>query len=470
MWMNRRGSRPDELGPPSGFAMLPWLLLGTGALSNLLQGETPHPWIGGIGLLVFNTLYVNLVFRAFDKTAREAPATRWLLLALAAVGFGLAGLYGGAWLLFFPLLGLATGTVLRGRQVKVWIVLLTVGASWIAFMREGWGAVGIAYGTFISGMVSTAILALSEAVNKLLETRQELARIAVEKERLRFSRDLHDLLGHTLSVIVVKSEVARRLGPRDLDAALAEIADIESVGRQALTEIREAVTGYREGTLTTELDRARLALTASGIDPVVHQSGAPLAPQTAALLGWVVREAVTNAVRHSGATTCEITVRGTADRARVSVVDDGVGVPAGRRQESWSHGDLLSQAGLVSRADGTGLRGLSERIAAAGGSLEAGPLGRGGFRVSAELPMDDPAVRRTEAGDAWYAEPGQETKGQTTEGPETEGPAGPAGKKSYGESDNESGSGAGRDESADPGGGTATNTDGAPHTRGAAGG
>ncbi|GGZ21999.1 two-component sensor histidine kinase [Streptomyces inusitatus] len=386
--MKRIGAHPSELGPPSSFAMLPWLLLGTGALSTLFQGGTPYPWIGAIGLLVFNTLYVNLAFRAFDKTTREAPATRWLLLALAVVGFGLAAGYGGAWLLFFPLLGLATGTVLRGRQVKIWIVLLTVGASGVAFLREGWGAVGIAYGTFISGMVSTAILALSEAVGKLLETRQELARIAVEKERLRFSRDLHDLLGHTLSVIVVKSEVARRLGPKDMEAALAEIADIESVGRQALTEIREAVTGYREGTLTTELDRARLALTASGIEPVVHQSGTPLAPQTAALLGWVVREAVTNAVRHSAATTCEITVRGTADRARVTVVDDGVGVPPadGRAGDAPFPTDPADPA---SRADGTGLRGLAERLAAVGGSLEAGPLGRGGFRVSAELPMDD---------------------------------------------------------------------------------
>ena len=128
-----------------------------------------------------------------------------------------------------------------------------------------------------------------------------MARSAVEKERLRFSRDLHDLLGHTLSVIVVKSEAARRLAPRDMDAAIVQITDIESVGRQALTEIREAVTGYREGSLATELDRAAIGLTAAGIEPVVRQSGPPLEPQTEALLGWVVREAVTNAVRHSGA-------------------------------------------------------------------------------------------------------------------------------------------------------------------------
>ncbi len=148
---------------------------------------------------------------------------------------------------------------------------------------------------------------------------------------MRFSRDLHDLLGHTLSVIVVKSEAARRLAPRDMDAALGQITDIEAVGRQALTEIREAVTGYREGSLATELDRARSALTAADIDPVVRQSGPPLTPQNEALLGWVVREAVTNAVRHSGATRCEITVDGILDRVRLTVADNGPGTGTPRR-------------------------------------------------------------------------------------------------------------------------------------------
>ncbi|MFI1012710.1 sensor histidine kinase [Streptomyces sp. NPDC020965] len=368
----------EELGPPSGFAMLPWLLLGLGALSNLLRGDTPNPWVGGIGLLVFNSLYITLVFRAFDQKAREAPATNWLLLALTAVTFALAARYGGAWLLFLPLLGLATGAVLRGRWVPAALLALTLAAGVVAGLRDVWSAIGIAYGTFISGMVTAAILALSETVSELRETRQELARTAVEKERLRFSRDLHDLLGHTLSVIVVKSEAARRLAQRDVDAALAQIADIEAVGRQALTEIREAVTGYREGSLATDLDRARSALTAAGIEPVVRQSGPPLEPGTAALLGWVVREAVTNAVRHSGATTCEITLHGTAERARLTIVDDGIGTAAGESPEPDA----------PRRVGGTGLTGLTERLAAAGGSLTAGPTSRGGFRVHAELPLD----------------------------------------------------------------------------------
>ncbi|MEU5342585.1 sensor histidine kinase [Streptomyces sp. NPDC020766] len=374
----KTGKLPEHLGPPpSGFSLLPWLLMGMGAFSNLFQGKTPNPWIGGIGLLVFNSLYIHVVFRAFTKEAREARSTRGALVALGVVTCLLGGLYGGSWLLFFPLLGLAAGAIVRGPWLGRTGIGLSALAGVVAGLRDGWGAVNVAYGTFLSTMVTAAILSLSDAVRELRAAREELARQAVEKERLRFSRDLHDLLGHTLSVIVVKSEAARRLAPRDMDAALVQVSDIESVGRQALTEIREAVTGYRDGSLATDLDRARSALQAAGIEPVVRQSGPPLAAQTEVLLGWVVREAVTNAVRHSGAGRCEITVDGSAEHVRLRVTDDGRGVAPPAAPES-----------AVPGIGGTGLKGLTERLAAAGGSLEAGPGARNGFTVTAELPVD----------------------------------------------------------------------------------
>ncbi|RVU26173.1 sensor histidine kinase [Streptomyces antnestii] len=370
----RPGRTVEDMGPPrSGFTLLPWLLMGLGAFSNLLQGKTANPWVGGIGLLAFNSLYIAVVFRAFDKRRREARSTILALTAMGVLTCGLAIGYGGSWLVFFPLFGLAAGSVLRSRRLGLAGLGLSVFAGSVATFKEGmgWDAVNIAYGTFLSTMVTAAILSLSEAVSELRAAREELAHRAVEKERLRFSRDLHDLLGHTLSVIVVKSEAARRLAHRDLDAALTQVSDIESVGRQALTEIREAVTGYREGSLTTELDRARSALTAAGIEPVVRQSGPPLAAQTEALLGWVVREAVTNVVRHSGAARCEISVDGGPERVRLRVHDNGRGAAADPPEPGIG---------------GTGLRGLTERLAAAGGSLEAGPAPRG-FTVTAELPV-----------------------------------------------------------------------------------
>ncbi|WLQ43373.1 sensor histidine kinase [Streptomyces laculatispora] len=361
-------------GPPGPYVLLPWLLLGLGAFSNLFQGDTPNPWIGGIGLFAFNSLYISVVVRGFDKRARESRLTYVLLAALTAVTLGLAAGYGGSWLLFFPLLSLACGTVLRRHWLAVGLLVLAVAACVVAVWHEDSASTPwtLAYGTFISGAVTAALLTLSETVTELRSTRQELARAAVEKERLRFSRDLHDLLGHTISVIVVKSEAARRLAPHDMDEALRQVTDIESVGRQALTEIREAVTGYREGSLATELDRARSALTAAGIEPTVRRSGPPLSPQTEALLGWVAREAVTNVLRHSAATACAFVIDGTSDRVRLTVTDDGRN-PA---------------APPTPGIGGTGLKGLSERLAAAGGSLEAGPGPGGGFVVMAELPAD----------------------------------------------------------------------------------
>ncbi|WP_327166446.1 sensor histidine kinase [Streptomyces zaomyceticus] len=381
-WRRLAATRARERSDqgPSGISLLPWLLMGVGAFSHLLGGEAPNPWIGGLGLLAFNTLYIAIVFRSFHPGSRETPLTWGLLGALGALTFALAIGYGREWLLLFPLLGLAVGaTVRRGRLLR-WISLpLVVAVGAVTFWRDGWNSVGVVYGTFISVMVTAAILALDETVRQLRATREELARAAVEKERLRFSRDLHDLLGHTLSVIVVKSEVVRRLAPRDLDAALAQVADIEAVGRQALTEIREAVTGYREGSLATELDRARDALSSAGIEPVVRRSGPLLEPRTEALLGWVVRESTTNAVRHSGASRCVFALDGTADRVRLTVTDDG-------------RGPLVAPAATP----GSGLRGLRERLAAAGGTLDSGPAPRGGFRVTAELPVEAPGPREGE--------------------------------------------------------------------------
>ncbi|MFF4028235.1 sensor histidine kinase [Streptomyces sviceus] len=407
------GEVPTNAGLGSGFGLLPWLLMGMGAFSNLFQGETSNPWIGGLGLLTFNSLYIYVAFRAFRKETREAVSTRVALGLLGLVTCGLAMGYGGNWLLFFPLFGLATGAIVRLPHLR-WVgAVVTVVAGAAAVLRDGWGGLDTAYATWISTMVTAAIMSLSEAVRQLREAREELARRAVEEERLRFSRDLHDLLGHTLSVIVVKSEAARRLAPRDLEAALVQVCDIESVGRQALTEIREAVTGYREGSLSTDLDRATSALRAAGIEPVVHRSGPPLSARTEALLGWVVREAVTNAVRHSGAERCEISVRGSAERVQLRVWDDGRGAAGETHLPGSAAGTAPVPAPAVALAasvasvvatpgiGGTGLKGLAERLAAAGGRLEAGPAPRGGFLVRAELPVES----EEPAGPAEPAEP-----------------------------------------------------------------
>ncbi|WP_407289214.1 sensor histidine kinase [Streptomyces sp. BP-8] len=370
-------TKPDR--GPGKCAFLPWLLMGLGAFSNIIQGKTDNPWLAGLGLLAFNSFYISVVWSSFNPRRRDSRYPLIALGVLTAITFAIALGFGGNWFLFFPLLSLASGTVraLRGKKLALWLISLSGAAGYLAGWRDGdpSESFGIGYGTFLSGMVTATVLSLFDTIQELNATRQELARSAVEKERLRFSRDLHDLLGHTLSVVVVKAEAVRRLAPRNLDAALAQAADIEAVGRQALTEIREAVSGYREGSLSTELDRARSALEAAGIEPFVRQAGPPLSSQTGALLGWVVREGVTNTVRHSGATRCEIDVHADEERVRLTITDDGRG-PVGTA--------AATARGLEG---GTGLKGLTERLAAAGGTLHSGPDGRRGFRVRAELPV-----------------------------------------------------------------------------------
>ncbi|UUU34316.1 sensor histidine kinase [Streptomyces sp. CA-210063] len=367
----RAPSSEDPDPPPTGLTLVPWLLMGMGAFANLLQGRAPNPWVGGLGILAFNSLYIYVVVRAFVKEKRESRSTRLALVLLGLVACGLALAYGGSWLNFFPLLGLAVGAATRGPRLGRSGLAVTALAGGVSAVREGWDAISVTYGTLVSVAVTAAILSLADAVRELRSVREELTHRAVEKERLRFSRDLHDLLGHTLSVIVVKSEAARRLAPDDTDAALAQITDIESVGRQALTEIREAVTGYREGSLTMELDRAHSVLSATGTTLTVRRSGPPPTPQAEALLGWVVREAITNVVRHSHATHSAITLTATPDHAHLTITDNGPTPPPTPRPGSTPNG----------------LKGLTERLTAAGGTLQAGPGPQGGFMVRVELPM-----------------------------------------------------------------------------------
>ncbi|MEU1377585.1 sensor histidine kinase [Streptomyces triculaminicus] len=379
-----RGTAEDDVAryrPPGKYAFVPWLFMITGDVQDLVCGELPLPWLGGAGVLAFAGLYIATVWLGLDRERLATRTPLLLLLGLTVVTYALTIGYGGDWLLCFPILSLAAGVVLRGERLRDqrllgFAVLGFAGSSGvIAGFHGSWeDSMGTGYGTVLSGLVTAAVLRLSETVTELRATREELARAAVERERLRFSRDLHDLLGHTMSVIVVKAEAVRRLAPRDLDAALGQAADIEAVGRQALTEIREAVTGYRAGGLTTELESARSVLDASGVTVDIRQSGPVLPPQTAALLGWVVREGVTNVVRHSGAARCVIEVRGETDRVHLEITDDGRGV---------------GSAPGTTGAGGNGLKGLTERLAAAGGSLTSGPDGRRGFRLVAELPVDD---------------------------------------------------------------------------------
>ena len=197
-------------------------------------------------------------------------------------------------------------------------------------------------------------------------------------ERERFARDLHDLLGHSLSVIAIKAELAGRLLPDRQGEAAAEVADVEQVARQALREVRQAVSGYRRPTLEGELEGARTALSAAGIDADFERSPVSLDPEIEAVLAWTVREGATNVIRHSGARHCRVKVRAGLADAAVEVLDDGAG-PAGT--------DGLPDGAALNGRAGNGIAGLAERAERLRGRIEAGRLPEGaGFRLAVSVP------------------------------------------------------------------------------------
>jgi two-component system sensor histidine kinase DesK len=202
-------------------------------------------------------------------------------------------------------------------------------------------------------------------------------------ERLRLARDLHDLLGHTLSLIVLKSELAGRLLEKAPVQAKTEIQDLESVARQALREVREAVAGYRQPTLESEFDGARQMLEAAGITCTIHNAAGILPSDIDATLAWAVREGVTNIIRHSRAHQCTINIATDHEAVCAEVLNDGY------------RGDNSK-----AMHPGSGLSGVAERVKAHGGSIEARPSlveSVPSFRLFVELPIQRTETQQEQA-------------------------------------------------------------------------
>jgi two-component system sensor histidine kinase DesK len=242
------------------------------------------------------------------------------------------------------------------------------------------GAVNAIAFTLIPAMIVIALMRSVSSAQQVRGAREEMARLeAVTEERLRIARDLHDLLGHNLSVIALKSELARRLLAVAPERAAVEIGDVEAVARNALREVREAVAGYRQPSLSGELAGAREILAAAGIACRMEGDASATAGLSAARdagLAWVVREGVTNVIRHGHARTCTIRIKRTEDEIVLEIEND-------IRRASTP--PTLSQT--EGGAGGHGLRGVAERMEALGGRCEAGPRGDG-FRLRASLPLD----------------------------------------------------------------------------------
>ncbi|GIH99920.1 sensor histidine kinase [Planobispora takensis] len=324
---------------------------------------------GALGLAAFIASYVSVVLSQHEF-GEPSPATYLLLTPLTVLAVGLALAFGGGWLALPVYTVVVYSMALRPRAAVTGVVAMGSAVALIGVLKDHDPVTTVVFviQVFTLGALFMGVRNIRLLVVKLRQAQSEVARLAAGDERLRIARDLHDLLGHSLSLIVLKSELAGRLAEAGSDRAVAEIRDIESVARKALTEVREAVTGYRQRELAQELDGARAALEAAGLEVPIRLSGTPLPPQVDGLLGWALREGTTNVIRHARATRCEITIGFDGTAGVLEMVDDG------RVREPYEPGN--------------GLSGLAERVEAAGGVVESGPALHGGFRLRVRVPAE----------------------------------------------------------------------------------
>jgi two-component system, NarL family, sensor histidine kinase DesK len=361
----REGSRWRVAGPISG---LWWLAF---PFASLADADPPadHLVLAVTGVLVFVAIYMWTFVRP-EEPLHDLRRDAVVIVVLAAIAVLLTVAERPDWAMLFVYVTVPAGVrlplPLNFATVAV-CALIAFAAGTVAGAEDDvaltWAAT-----TFGLGLLFCALGRLVNANAQLRAARAELAERAVAEERLRFARDLHDLLGHSLSVIALKAELAGRLLPERPDAAREHVGDVERVAREALAEVREAVSGYRRPTLAGEVAGARVALEAAGIEAEVDVPSAPLPADAEAVLAWAVREGTTNVIRHSGARRASIIVApGPAD-ATAEVVDDGTGSAA---------------CGPA----GSGLAGLRERAERLGGRLEAGARADGGFAVRVTVPV-----------------------------------------------------------------------------------
>ncbi|MFE7778275.1 sensor histidine kinase [Streptomyces sp. NPDC057445] len=273
----------------------------------------------------------------------------------------------------------------RHMLFAVPVAAVATGASVAGMGIDPAEAAGIAVGVLVGGGLLGFTCGFSswllKAVWELDRSRELQAQLAVAEERLRFGRDLHDVMGRNLAVIALKSELAVQLARRERPEAVEQMIEVQRIAQESQREVRDVVRGYREADLAVELEGARGVLTAAGIDCRVigHTAGAAkdLPGEVRAALGWVVREATTNVLRHGDPRRCEIRLAVTDGVAVLSVENDGV------RQTG-------AEDTTVTPPGGSGLAGLRERLAALDGTLSAAPSPGSGFRLTATVPVPVP--------------------------------------------------------------------------------
>jgi two-component system, NarL family, sensor histidine kinase DesK len=341
-WMQRR----SVLGP---WVACFWLIfLGPAIVDGWRDRHSLSGLVAVLSTLAFMVLYAIVFLGARRSRMRllTQPPLRWALVYVSALtGLGTVsvvttGVDGLATSVFIAVAAVMTLPLALALPLATVLVILDI----VIGTTKDWNTGGIAFGTVMASLAIFGMRTVMARNIQLWRAHEENTLLAVDNERNRFARDLHDILGHSLTVITVKAELAQRLIDADPQRARSEIADLERLSRDALADVRRAVEGYRDLTLPGELARARAALRTAEIEPHLPQSTDAVPSELRELFAWTVREGVTNVIRHSGARRCEIVLTGSSAEIR----DNGCG-------------PLPGTAG-----DGSGLAGLRERAAAVG--------------------------------------------------------------------------------------------------------
>jgi two-component system sensor histidine kinase DesK len=355
-----------------------WLIYLVQTASGVAKHASGATAVAGYAIIaLFALSYLLALPAGWDGTGPRFWTLYALGFALTAVELVIAHDDAFVFCVYLSVLTVAS----RARWGPVVIGAMVVSSVAVPATVPGWNVdsgAGTAVAIALVGLAMYGFFAIIRSNIELAAARAEVARLAAENERTRIARDLHDLLGHSLTTITVKAGLARRLAERgEPDRAAAEIAEVEALSRSTLADVRAAVAGQRDVTLAGELASAREVLRAAGVIAQLPPSVAGLPAELSELFGWVVREAVTNVVRHAHAQHCTITL----GNRSIQIDDDGCGGAPGA---------------------GNGLTGLRERVTAAGGTVSAGTPGgaepaaraaAAGWRVSVTVPATERGAR-----------------------------------------------------------------------------
>jgi two-component system sensor histidine kinase DesK len=352
-----------------GWTPLLWVLyLGFFFIDPVMSHASLRIWLLDLaGATVFLFLYFGLF-------ALESPRTAIHIGGMVLLGMLFLPINGGACTFFIFASAMLPFSVETQTAAFLGLaVVAIVGAiEGLLLHLNGWTLFYAAVFPMIIGAGNTVFAERNRMNRKLRKANEEIEHLAKVAERERIARDLHDVLGHTLSVITLKSELAGKLMDRDPQRAAQEIHEVEEISRQALSDVRDAIRGYRSQGLLAELARAKSTLETAGLTVECDAAASVNIPaMQESILSLAVREAVTNIVRHAHARTCRMRLEQQNGSCRLQISDDGRG---------WNGNE------------GNGLRGMRERVEMVGGTLQR--IGASGTTVTITLPLKAPVMQR----------------------------------------------------------------------------